>query len=54
MTGEHAVDEQLLFDVVHWSTEIYITNTPTSLLKLVDNHPTKILFVHGVVRADGG
>ena len=45
---------QILLVVFHRVADIDILHAPAVSLKLVDNHPTKILLIDGIVRAKGG
>ena len=39
--------------VAHWVAEVHVNDLPAVALKLMDNHPMKVLVVHGIVRARG-
>ena len=53
-TCEALVDEQVLFVLSHRVSEINGLALPAVALELMDYPPTEILFVDGIVRAEGG
>ena len=54
LTCEALIYEQVFFIVSHRVSELHGFNAPTPALKFVDYPPTVILFVDGIVRAEGG
>ena len=40
--------------MAHGVAKIYILHTPAMTFKLMDDHPMKVLVVHGIVRAKSG
>ena len=40
--------------VLHWVADIDILHPPAVSLELVDDDPSEVLFIDGVVRAEGG
>ena len=40
--------------MAHGVAKIYILHTPAMTFKLMDDHPMKVLVVHGIVGAKGG
>ena len=53
LTCEALVDEQVFFIVTHRVSKIDGFHLPAPALKFVDYPPTVILFVYGIVRAEG-
>lgn len=53
-TGKGFVYLKILLVVIHRVANIDILDLPTVFLKLVDNNPSEVLSVDGVVRAEGG
>lgn len=53
LTCESLIDEQVFFIVRHRVSEIDGFNPPTVPLELVDNPPSEVLVVDGIVRAEG-
>ena len=49
LAGKSLVDEQILLIVPHGIAEIYRLDRPAVAFKLVDYHPTEVLFVDGIV-----
>ncbi len=52
--GEALVDKEVFFIVSHRIAEVHVLDAPTVPLELVDNHPTEVLIVDGIVAAQGG
>lgn len=48
------VDEKVFLIVPHGIAEIDRLDSPAVAFKLVDDHPTEVLFVDGIVRAESG
>lgn len=49
LSGKTLVDEQILLIVPHGIAEIDSLDSPAVAFKLVDDHPTEVLFVDGIV-----
>ena len=48
------VDEEIFLIVAHRVAEINSLHLPALAFKLVDDHPAEVLFVDGIVAAEGG
>ena len=48
------VDEEIFLVVAHRVAEIDSLHQPAVAFKLVDDHPVEVLFVDGIVAAEGG
>ena len=49
LAGKTLVDEQIFLIVPHGIAEIYRLDSPAVAFKLVNYHPTEVLFVNGIV-----
>ena len=49
LAGKTLVDEKVFLIVPHGIAEIDRLNSPAVAFKLVDDHPTEVLFVDGIV-----
>ena len=54
LPGEALVDEEVLLIVPHRVAEVHVFDTPAVPLELVDDHPSEVLVVDGIVSAEGG
>ena len=54
LASKSLIDEQVLFIMAHRIAQIHILHTPAVAFKLMDDHPMKVLVVHGIVRAKSG
>ena len=54
LAGKTLVDEKIFLIVPHGIAEIDCLDSPAVAFKLVDDHPTEVLFVDGIVRAESG
>ena len=52
--GKTLVDEQVLLIMSHGVAQVDVLDLPAVPLKLVAHHPVEVLFVHGIVAAQGG
>ena len=54
LAGKALVDEKIFLIVPHGIAEIDRLDSPAVTFKLMDDHPTEVLFVDGIVRAESG
>ena len=54
LPGKTLVDEKVFLIMSHRVAEIHVNDLPSVALKLMDYHPVEVLFIHGIVRAEGG
>lgn len=52
--GKTLVDEQVLLIMAHGVAQVDVLDLPAVPLELVAHHPVEVLFVHGIVAAQGG
>ena len=52
--GKTLVDEQVLLIMAHGVSQVDVLDLPAVPLELVAHHPVEVLFVHGIVAAQGG
>ena len=54
LAGKALVDEKIFLIVPHGISEIDCLYSPAEAFKLMNDHPTEVLFVDGIVRAESG
>ena len=54
LAGKTLVDEKIFLVVPHGIAEIDRLDSPAVAFKLVHHHPSEVLFVDGIVRAESG
>lgn len=53
LPGKTLIDEKIFLIVSHRVAEVHVDDLPSVALKLMDYHPVEVLFIYGIVRAEG-